>query len=737
MNGSASRGKRECPSAERNRIICVPAITGCLFLFFLLVNSPVRAGAQILSVGNASGVAGASLDIPVTLTQDSELISSLQFDITFPFSVSHISTVPGSASTAAQKSVVSNSVTEGRVRILVYNLDRNVIASGPIAIIRLKIAPGAPLADFPIMLESVFVSDTNGNTVPIIGTNGIVTSMPDTVSLIIYDVAVTQITSSSAVVTWSTNVPADSQLEYGATPSYGSSTVRNSSLTAAHSENLTGLAPGTLYHFRVISRDGSGRLMQSGDNQVQTQVDPISFPVAATFFYPRLFSANSFPLGSPDEEFVGVAIANRSGSAATLRFTAFNSNGTQVTGPNINNPLVLPLEAGHQMALIDMEDELFGSGIRGPDTMGWVKIESSVSGMAGLFMIFNDVGGTPRELDGSGITSAPIDTIVYPAIESPGFTRISIANPGTEPVTLNFSLFAWDGNEQATAERTVPPDGALIADLAAEIFPGTFLAPSSYVRVAASAPVLAYEMPGKSRKFIQVLAGQDVARGAATLYCPQYAVGTEWNTALSIINLSAVPGSVTFRMYDNSGVQIGIPRIQPIAAHGKIYLNDPAFFQSPPAEPGYFINDGYVEITSTGILITGGVVFGDPDRAVFSSALPLMSTLQTSSIFGHIASDYQYYTGLAIFNPSGNADAHVTVTLYRADGTVESTPVIKTITPRQRISQLLTQWFPALEGQNHGSGYFTVTSDIGVAGFALFGTHDRSVLSAIPHGDVR
>ena len=56
----------------------------------------------------------------------------------------------------------------------------------------------------------------------------------------------------------------------------------------------------------------------------------------------------------------------------------------------------------------------------------------------------------------------------------------------------------------------------------------------------------------------------------------------------------------------------------------------------------------------------------------------------------------------------------------------------ETIPAKRRTSQLLTQYFADLTGQNIDSGYIKVTVDRPVAGFALFGTSSGSVLSAVP-----
>ena len=59
-----------------------------------------------------------------------------------------------------------------------------------------------------------------------------------------------------AIVTWTTNKPATSQVEYGTTSAYGNVTPINAVLDGAHTVVLTGLTPLTVYHYRVKSGDG-------------------------------------------------------------------------------------------------------------------------------------------------------------------------------------------------------------------------------------------------------------------------------------------------------------------------------------------------------------------------------------------------------------------------------------------------------------------------------------------------
>lgn len=87
-------------------------------------------------------------------------------------------------------------------------------------------------------------------------------------------VVATPVSSTSEKVVWSTNVPANSLVIYGTTPSYGMASPFDATLTTAHQATLTGLAPATTYHYRVISRlaDGSGVI--SDDQVFTTQADP-------------------------------------------------------------------------------------------------------------------------------------------------------------------------------------------------------------------------------------------------------------------------------------------------------------------------------------------------------------------------------------------------------------------------------------------------------------------------------
>jgi glucose/arabinose dehydrogenase len=108
----------------------------------------------------------------------------------------------------------------------------------------------------------------------------------DTTAPVISGVSASGLTSAAATLNWTTNEASDSQVEYGTSPSYGSSTTLNSARVTSHSQTLSGLTPNTTYHFRVKSRDAAGNLAVSGDFVFTTLPSVPSGVIARVNFQP-------------------------------------------------------------------------------------------------------------------------------------------------------------------------------------------------------------------------------------------------------------------------------------------------------------------------------------------------------------------------------------------------------------------------------------------------------------------
>jgi hypothetical protein len=81
----------------------------------------------------------------------------------------------------------------------------------------------------------------------------------------------TNVTGTSATIRWSLTSVATGQVQYGTTASYGKVSIPELSYKySTHIQTISGLASGTTYHFRVISKTASGDQVLSPDSIFNT-----------------------------------------------------------------------------------------------------------------------------------------------------------------------------------------------------------------------------------------------------------------------------------------------------------------------------------------------------------------------------------------------------------------------------------------------------------------------------------
>ncbi|HME33688.1 MAG TPA: choice-of-anchor D domain-containing protein [Candidatus Sulfotelmatobacter sp.] len=132
-------------------------------------------------------------------------------------------------------------------------------------------------------------------------------------------------TTTTATITWTTAVPANSQIAYGTTTSYGSGSALNSNLVTTHSAALTALTAGTTYHYRVLSADSTGALVTGLDN-VFTTAAAISVSVSPT----------TATVASGGTEQFSAQITNTSNTAVTWSATSGTVSTTGLfTAPTV------------------------------------------------------------------------------------------------------------------------------------------------------------------------------------------------------------------------------------------------------------------------------------------------------------------------------------------------------------------------------------------------------------------
>lgn len=81
----------------------------------------------------------------------------------------------------------------------------------------------------------------------------------------IYNVSIVKLAGSSALVTWSTDEPAQGTVEFGLFTSYGQIYPVNTEFLTSHSLTISGLVEGLTYHIRIRVLDSLANLTLSDD----------------------------------------------------------------------------------------------------------------------------------------------------------------------------------------------------------------------------------------------------------------------------------------------------------------------------------------------------------------------------------------------------------------------------------------------------------------------------------------
>ena len=122
-----------------------------------------------------------------------------------------------------------------------------------------------PGTDYHFLVSS---TDASTNTANGVDTTFTTTSGGDTSPPVISNVQAV-VTDTTATISWNTDEPATSVVNYGLSAGYGSSET-DAGLTTSHSITLTNLTPGITYHFLVSSIDSSGNNADDTDRTFTT-----------------------------------------------------------------------------------------------------------------------------------------------------------------------------------------------------------------------------------------------------------------------------------------------------------------------------------------------------------------------------------------------------------------------------------------------------------------------------------
>ncbi|NLX53406.1 MAG: hypothetical protein GXY72_15035 [Deltaproteobacteria bacterium] len=226
--------------------------------------------------------------------------------------------------------VVSNAVTGGLLPLAIVTItdaegNTQTIATGISGTFTAEVAPGAFAGTVikPWYLPNSFAGSVTAGETAI--TNTALTPVDPEIS----NISVSDVTSTSAKISWATDQPTQGAVQYGTTTSYGSA-ASDAVENTAHSLTLAGLSPATTYHFRIAAASSNGTTIYSGDSAFKTsgKIDiTITSPTAGTTISGSSVMVNGSIANAVNAE-TGVTI---NGIAASLNNNQFALNDVPLT----------------------------------------------------------------------------------------------------------------------------------------------------------------------------------------------------------------------------------------------------------------------------------------------------------------------------------------------------------------------------------------------------------------------
>lgn len=274
----------------------LPIIFVIAFLFL-----PTAVSASTLSLSPASGTVGVGgvISVRVNLNTGGEAVNGVSAFLSYPADKLEVSSISygGSFPIAAEGSSGGGSVrisrgsinpVNGTVAVATINFRGKSLGSATVSFVGGSAVPrasdssdsytGGSGGAYTVVQAVAKPSVSQAPVAPNKTAIQLIAERPQ-----ISDIQVVNLGTNSATITWKTDKPADSLVEYGLEKGKYFITVSDTSLTVDHSLDLPGqiLTPGTKFYFRVLSKDDSGNIGQSEEMEFQllnlAEVPKVSF----------------------------------------------------------------------------------------------------------------------------------------------------------------------------------------------------------------------------------------------------------------------------------------------------------------------------------------------------------------------------------------------------------------------------------------------------------------------------
>ncbi len=502
-------------------------------------------------------------------------------------------------------------------------------------------------------------------------------STPPSITL----VGISDVTTSTAVISWLTDVPSDSQVEYGTTFVYDTFTTLDPEIVTQHKQSLSGLEASTTYHFRVMSRDAAGHLAISlWDYTFRTADLPDQVPPVIS----------------------AVATADITSSEVTIYWKTNEPSDSQIAYGETAQYGRLSV---HDRAMVTIHSLALTNLSAGTTYHCQVMSRDETGNL-----------GTSGDLAFSTLENAPI------------ISHITVSG-----VSARVATISWNTDVASDTQITY----GTTDDCSISTDPDPIPATIHVQQLTGLEPETTYYFRVRSKRATSELGISDlgsfettadrtlelrIPRLATTEGHHQDGLDDSMYTGIAIANLGGHEAVLTFTAYDAAGNTIagaGIvnPSRRVLPAGNQLTIVDAELFG-----PGFAMANpqGWIDIVSSTNAVTGFTTLFNASVSVLDG-VPMFTQPVATFVFPHI--DEQGPTELYIAN-SNPSDAVVELALVGSHGLSKSRAT-RTIAPLGALAESAASLFP--DAIPTSSDSIRVTPSMGVAAYELLGEAPRDV----------
>lgn len=444
----------------------------------------------------------------------------------------------------------------------------------------------------------------------------------------------------------------------------------------------------------------------AGSPKSQAKLEEAFLEIAPSFRQSTLTA-----VATTTDRWTGFALANLGQKAARLLFTVFDPDGKIFKSSDIQNPKVLTLGPGKQVAYV--VDEFFGGALAGQQ--GWVRLSHYEPNLKGFYLEGNEAGSELTGLTTEGVLSKMwVTPVLWPGSDN----RVGLTNLSSSNASIILTPMDSSGAKVGSSlSGTIPARGrknfefqSLFPDLPS----GGYLAIESDISLEGQITSL----KGKSLATLRLF---PAGKGSDSLTIPHAVLDDEWDTRLILYNPMDHDVEVQIQMRRDGSGSLPYGGISRRTLNPGTMLNE-SLSKFVPVSTSRV--EGYLLVKTSSFTdrIQGAVAFTSL-RGGALAALSAESKGRKELTFSHVAQGNGYWTGLALLAVGGSS---ATVELHSEKGDIISSSQV-TLSDRRvaTLGQLLSVG-------NVKGGYIQIRAGTDIFAFELFGNDRGSILAAVP-----